>query len=185
MARPTSRVREPISEAVIRLREALGENQQQFANRLGTAITTIARYETSRPPSGQALVALAKLAVEHDRTDDAILFRKALEKEMGLESRGTPSGAEETIAVELLLLVLRNRHIAEVDREYRTAQRHLREAWDHISRAEQAGLAVLPSRDEQAKMKTMAEQYWAKRAQPPETTAPTWPAKKSKAKAKK
>lgn len=92
MARPTSRVRKPISEAVIRLREALGENQQQFANRLGTAITTIARYETSRPPSGQILLYLARLAVEYDRHEEAILFRESFQQSAGL---GPPQTIDE------------------------------------------------------------------------------------------
>src|SRR5271156_458013 len=83
MARPTARSRNPTSEAVVHLRQALGESQQQFANRNQTAITTIARYETSRPPKGKALAQFARLAEEAGRHDIASVFERALENELG------------------------------------------------------------------------------------------------------
>ena len=83
MARPTSRTRNPISAAMIRLRRALGDNQQQFANRTKTAVTTIARYETSRPPKGKILAQFARMAEEAGHHDIAKIFSEALEGELG------------------------------------------------------------------------------------------------------
>src|SRR5579864_8792717 len=85
MARPTERLRNPLSRAVIELRIALGETQQAFAARLGTAIATVARYETSRPPSVVALVQLALIAQKAGRSDLVKLFMSVL----GLQLRFT------------------------------------------------------------------------------------------------
>ena len=87
MARPTKRSKNPISEVLVQLRQALGENQQQFANRTKTAITTIARYETSRPPKGKALAQFARLANEARRPDLAARFDQALAADLGEVSR--------------------------------------------------------------------------------------------------
>jgi transcriptional regulator with XRE-family HTH domain len=57
-----SKKRHAASEAVIALREALGQTQQAFAHKMKTAIVTIARWETSQPPHGQALLRLAEVA---------------------------------------------------------------------------------------------------------------------------
>jgi hypothetical protein len=61
--------RNAASAAVIALRKALGMTQQAFAVEvLKTAITTIARYETSHPPRGDALLRLASAAEDRMRT---------------------------------------------------------------------------------------------------------------------
>jgi hypothetical protein len=49
-----------------------------------TAITTIARYETDRPPRGRTLVKLVLVARQNNRDDLADIFQKALGKDMGL-----------------------------------------------------------------------------------------------------
>src|ERR1019366_425037 len=55
--------RNEASAAVIALRKALGMTQQRFAvETLKTAITTVARYETSHPPRGPVLLRLAEIA---------------------------------------------------------------------------------------------------------------------------
>jgi transcriptional regulator with XRE-family HTH domain len=71
---------------VIDLRTALGETQQAFASRLRTAIATIARYETSRPPSGTALASLAVVAQEAGRGDLVLEFMRELGRELNLRS---------------------------------------------------------------------------------------------------
>ena len=58
--------RNPVCRAVRRLRVDLGDTQQQFANRLGLAISTVVRYEISRPPHGKALAQLERLAMEKE-----------------------------------------------------------------------------------------------------------------------
>lgn len=64
------REKTPVAKAVRELRQVLGETQQDFAYRMNTAIRTIARWETIRPPkAADTLNALADLAAKHDRYD--------------------------------------------------------------------------------------------------------------------
>ena len=62
---------------VIELRAALGDTQEKFAARLRTALSTVARYETSRPPTGGMLMRLAAIAERNAigrKVDDAKVF---------------------------------------------------------------------------------------------------------------
>ena len=61
-------------QAVVALRKSLGRSQQQFAALLKTAVTTVARYETSHPPSGQALLRLAHVAKKNGKVDLSTRF---------------------------------------------------------------------------------------------------------------
>lgn len=72
-----------VTAAVRELREALGDTQQQFAHRLGLAISTVVRYELTRPPKGKALVQLQEVAKQHGLDLIAATLRNALSKEMG------------------------------------------------------------------------------------------------------
>lgn len=54
----------------------MGKTQQAFAVEiLGTAITTVARYETSHPPRGEVLLRLADIAAENQLLDLRDEFR--------------------------------------------------------------------------------------------------------------
>jgi len=69
--------RNAASAAVIGLRAALGMTQQRFAVEvLQSALNTVARYETTNPPSGEALLRLAKIADENALSDLAARFRR-------------------------------------------------------------------------------------------------------------
>ena len=85
MARPSSRHRSDLSNAVIQLRRSLGDTQQQFAMRLGLAMTTIARYETSRQPQGDVLLQFARVAEDNGYSKLAQIFRRAMAEEAGFE----------------------------------------------------------------------------------------------------
>jgi hypothetical protein len=62
MDRPDNKLDEA-SKLVIELRRVLDKTQQAFAVEfMKTAITTIARWETSHPPRGKALIRLAEIA---------------------------------------------------------------------------------------------------------------------------
>lgn len=74
-----------ITDAVKGLRTGLGETQQQFAYRMKTAISTIARWETVRPPRGKALAQLFRLAAEKDLLELAAIFHHALLNEYGYD----------------------------------------------------------------------------------------------------
>jgi transcriptional regulator with XRE-family HTH domain len=75
MPRPTSRKKSDLSIAVCELRSLLGDSQQSFSNRLGLALNTIARYETTRPPSGDVLLLLAEVAEQYGHFPSSDLFR--------------------------------------------------------------------------------------------------------------
>ena len=66
-----------LTEAVKSLRLSLGESQQQFSNRLGIALGTVARYETKNPPKGPVLLTLADTARKAQRWDLARVFERA------------------------------------------------------------------------------------------------------------
>jgi transcriptional regulator with XRE-family HTH domain len=61
------KTRDAASDALVALRKAMGKTQQTFAVEvLKTAITTIARYESSNPPPrGEVLLRLRDIAVQH------------------------------------------------------------------------------------------------------------------------
>jgi transcriptional regulator with XRE-family HTH domain len=80
--KPNKEAGSDLRQAVRRLRLALGDTQQAFANRLGLAISTVVRYELSRPPRGQALAQLERVASEHALDDCAMAFRNAIRDEM-------------------------------------------------------------------------------------------------------
>jgi transcriptional regulator with XRE-family HTH domain len=67
-----------VTDAVRRLRRALGETQQQFAARTGLAISTVVRYELSRPPRGEAIRQFKDLAAQNGLNDIAATFAYAL-----------------------------------------------------------------------------------------------------------
>jgi transcriptional regulator with XRE-family HTH domain len=66
-----------ITTAVRKLRLALGDTQQQFAQRMKMAISSVVRYELSRPPRGKALAQFALLAQQNDLHDLARVFAYA------------------------------------------------------------------------------------------------------------
>jgi transcriptional regulator with XRE-family HTH domain len=72
----------PVCDAVRKLRLALGDTQQSFASRLGLAISTVVRYELTRPPKGKALAQFAELAKGLRDAELADVFRRALVAEL-------------------------------------------------------------------------------------------------------
>jgi transcriptional regulator with XRE-family HTH domain len=72
-------------KATKELRERLGITQQEFAHKLGLAISSVTNYERVREPTGRSLAQLMQLADEHGHADLAKVFNKALSDELGLE----------------------------------------------------------------------------------------------------
>jgi transcriptional regulator with XRE-family HTH domain len=77
-----------LAEAVRNLRTTLNETQQQFSDRLGVVVRTVARYEVEKPPSGDILLTLSKIAGEAGRSDLAKVFDDAYST--GAASARTP-----------------------------------------------------------------------------------------------
>lgn len=110
----------PVTAAVRELRLALGDTQQSFAQRLGLAISTVVRYELTRPPKGNALRMLARVAEENKLEPLASCFRQALAEELGswdpgdLKLKLEPQTNTERLWVSAILAVLRNPHYASL-----------------------------------------------------------------------
>lgn len=88
--------------AVRELRKSLGDTQQQFANRLNLAISTVVRYELSRPPKGMMLGMFERLAAKNGRQDLAQVFQHALVAEVEAYQPGrmafwAPEGQEAEV----------------------------------------------------------------------------------------
>lgn len=82
------KMRHPASEALVTLRAALGMTQSEFSrNILSTSKITLARYETSHPPSGDLLLRLAAIAAKHGQRElqrtFQILYYEELFKQLG------------------------------------------------------------------------------------------------------
>jgi len=66
------------------LRIAVGDTQQQFAQRMAWSISSVVRYETSRTIQGVALVQAERLAWQNRFSDMAELLRDCIRKDMGV-----------------------------------------------------------------------------------------------------
>jgi transcriptional regulator with XRE-family HTH domain len=73
----------PLLSTVRELRLALGDTQQSFAERLGLSISTVVRYELSRPPKGRALAQFARVADENGMKELSAVFQRALAEDLG------------------------------------------------------------------------------------------------------
>jgi transcriptional regulator with XRE-family HTH domain len=73
---------EDTQRAVVALRQHRQMTQQQFAVYLDVAITTVARWETFRPPSGPSLRRLREVAIEFGRLDLEDIFWSAIAMEV-------------------------------------------------------------------------------------------------------
>jgi DNA-binding transcriptional regulator YiaG len=74
-----------IMDSVRKLRRALDETQPVFAKRLGIAMSSLVRYESTRQPHGAVLAHLTRIAEEHHQPEYARIFRKALADEIGTQ----------------------------------------------------------------------------------------------------
>jgi transcriptional regulator with XRE-family HTH domain len=78
--------RRELTEAVRELRQHFGETQQQFALRLNSAVITVARWETSRPPSGPALEQLHSISRAQSVSRCEQVFKEALDGNVEVQS---------------------------------------------------------------------------------------------------
>jgi transcriptional regulator with XRE-family HTH domain len=117
MARPTSRKKSPLSQAVTDLRTRMGQSQQEFANALGVALNTIARYETRQPPRGDMLARLTDIAKEHGFHDLVDQFQSAapLYRMFQLAAQQIETFSADQVALALAaLLTAEPRELAKV-----------------------------------------------------------------------
>lgn len=69
-------------ELIRDLREEAGMSQQEFAEAIGCSITTLARWETNRPPSLEAVFKLLPWAIRHRHERSAAAIAAVLEDEL-------------------------------------------------------------------------------------------------------
>ena len=91
-----------LTEAVKALRLTLGDTQQQFAQRLGLAISTVVRYESTRAPRGDALAKLYKLALDNKLRRIAAMFQAVVLRELGEPPNRKHLAETEAVLTELL-----------------------------------------------------------------------------------
>jgi transcriptional regulator with XRE-family HTH domain len=126
--RPRSKTTNPsrLSQAVVKLRRALGLTQHRLAALLGVSPPAIGRYETDRSPSGAVLTNLRKLAREqclkHPDDDDLRdlddVFYSAMVDEFPVYRHALTMGLQ-AIAGELLADIIRLSRASD-SRETRT-----------------------------------------------------------------
>lgn len=75
-----------IREAILALRQSLGDSQQAFATRLGISIRAVANYEKDRRPNFKSLTALENLAESEGFSELAVIFSDALREEIHYRS---------------------------------------------------------------------------------------------------
>jgi transcriptional regulator with XRE-family HTH domain len=133
-----------VVKAVRALRVALGDTQQSFAHRLGLAISTVVRYELTRPPRGIELGRFYHLAIEHHLTHIADVFARAMELELNMRGERIPRTIEESLVADVAFLVMRNReNVYGVDRDFAKVQDVLAASFRRIEESFLAGGPVV------------------------------------------
>jgi transcriptional regulator with XRE-family HTH domain len=128
-------VKNEVSEAVRKLRSSFNLTQDEFARKLGVAVVSVARWETSRPPRGKSAKVLEDLAASLSLSECVAVFQKAQRGEYPAATRSIKASPiifeseEEMQWVIALLRVLRNRdsHKKEHDQLKLALRRPLRE----------------------------------------------------------
>jgi transcriptional regulator with XRE-family HTH domain len=154
--------KDEVTKAVRDLRVKLEDTQQQFATRMNMAISTVVRYELSRPPRGKVLAQLERMAMEHGFDEEAAVFRRALRQELGitmadvpprfpavppLEWHVQPETEDEKDLVETLLWAIRSPNhsslVTKVKRVFAGAAREKQEQLREIESALSRMAAIL------------------------------------------
>jgi transcriptional regulator with XRE-family HTH domain len=130
-----------ISDLVRKLRLGLGDTQQDFAQRLQTAIRTVARWEAGHWPNNRTVAQLEQLARVHGFTDLADGFRTGLSKAIGTRLAlvaefdprlNLPKTREEKILVHSFLLALRSQHHAKLASSLKQSLKPISDAAEQI-----------------------------------------------------
>ena len=123
-----------VRQAVRSLRERFRETQQQFAARMGWAISTVVRYELSRAPKGKALAELLRLAAQNGFDDLAETFRFQL---VGEYNNPDPFTRDEGEAVWIRAVLRIMRSSPDLDFDH---------SWVHLQKGIVAVLETIHSR---------------------------------------
>ena len=123
-----------------RLRRELGDTQQRFAHRMKMAISTIVRYESTRPPRGEVNDQFHKLARSNGLFELASAFKRA---RLSARLSGIPLTIEENIWCHALLDLMRNRRLPGIEKECEALYRSLANAYSDFAKQAEAGARIL------------------------------------------
>jgi transcriptional regulator with XRE-family HTH domain len=79
-----------IQQAVVDLRKRLSLTQRELAAALNATVTTVCRWETSRPPSGASVLQLAHFARSAGETEIANIFNESFSQEFHVDVPRSP-----------------------------------------------------------------------------------------------
>jgi transcriptional regulator with XRE-family HTH domain len=136
-----------VTETVKKLRLAVGDTQQQFAHRMGLAISTVVRYESTRPPKGRALAGFVELATASNLPDLAKVLNDALLEEIGVSLATGHFALEHNQQVmgNTLGEILTNAgHLPELQKPVQTALKAIADGFRLIEKRRKAGTMIFP-----------------------------------------
>jgi DNA-binding transcriptional regulator YiaG len=129
-------------QAVVDLRRVLNLSQQKLATLMGKSIVTVARWETSRPPTGASLYELLMFAHRRDLKDIARVFADVI-GEGGNPQRQLWNDLDREVSFAAVTVNLsRNAHIARAHNAYKNALKRLVDAHALLLEAAHEGRAL-------------------------------------------
>jgi transcriptional regulator with XRE-family HTH domain len=144
--------RTELQQALITLREHLHLTQRQLAQALDSSPITVARWETSRSPSGASLVRLAAFAQSSGESDLAKIFSQSFAEEFHLsEGRQFPLGVPTFAPSAAVMQLWPGKYRTAFAEPYRQLLEHIervhalliREALAELQRAPSANQAKI------------------------------------------
>jgi transcriptional regulator with XRE-family HTH domain len=141
---PTGRELTPAQQAVIDLRRALNLTQQKLANLMGKSMVTVARWESSRPPTGASLYELLLFAHRHGQEEIARTLADVI-GEAGNPQNPLWTDLDREVSFAAATVNLsRNAHITRAHNLYKKALERLRDAHALLVEAARDGAALHP-----------------------------------------
>jgi DNA-binding transcriptional regulator YiaG len=129
-------------QAVIDLRRALNLSQQKLATLMGKSIVTVARWETSRPPTGASVYELLMFAHRRGLEDIARVFADVI-GEAGNPQRPLWNELDREVSFAAVTANLfRNAHITRAHNAYKKALKCLIDAHALLVEAAHDGKAL-------------------------------------------
>jgi transcriptional regulator with XRE-family HTH domain len=132
----------PAQQAVIDLRQALNLSQQKLATLMGKSIVSVARWETSRAPTGGSLYELLLFAERRGQRDIARVFADVIGR-AGNPKKPLWSDLDREVSFGAVTVNLsRNSHITRAHNAYQKALKRLVDAHALLIEAAHAGAAL-------------------------------------------
>jgi transcriptional regulator with XRE-family HTH domain len=132
----------PAQQAVVDLRRALNLSQQKLATLMGKSIVTVARWETSRPPTGASLYELLLFAERRGQRDIARALADVIHEAGNPEKRVWSDLDREISFGAVTVNLSRNAHITRAHNAYQKALKRLVDAHALLIEAAHEGAAL-------------------------------------------